>query len=208
MVKVGGSVARFLSFFACFNATLIFAQTNAAGDHASSDYDILGLKLGMTAQEAEAAIQQHLGMTPGPSPDAYRINSTPRRYQATGTFVDEFVISNPKLELIVDFAEVFPGKGAGSESLYWVSYTPRRISPDDRDDFVSRVLARFGRPTFVLNQVQDFWADRPYRSAKEALRAGVPVLELDVSIPKLILSDESIRQKMEKAFVETKKIPL
>lgn len=184
------------------------AQTALAGSNSPYDYDILGVKLGMTAQEAEAAIRQRLNITPESSPGSYRINSTPRRYQPNGTFVDALVISNEKIELVLDFAEVYPGQGTGSESVYWVSYTPIRTSPADRENFVDRVLARYGHPIFVLNQEQDFWADRPYPSAIAALRAGVPVLELDISAPKLILSNESIRQKMEKAFTEIQQIPL
>jgi hypothetical protein len=122
--------------------------------------------------------------------------------------VDAFVISNAKIELVLDFTEVYPGQGTGSESLYWISYTPIRTSPADRENFVDRVLARYGHPIFVGNQEQDFWANRSYPSAAAALQAGVPVLELDVSVPKLILSNESIRQRMEKAFTEIQQIPL
>ena len=182
-------------------------MTFAAGT-GRCDYEILGLKLGMSAQEAEAAIRQHLNITPESSPDSYKIHSTPRRYQPAGTFVDDFVISTAKIELILDFTEVYPGQGAGSESLYWISYTPIQTSPADRENFVQRVLARYGHPVFVCNPEQEFWADRPYQSANAALQAGVPVLELDVSIPKLILTNQSIRQKMERAFTELQQIPL
>jgi hypothetical protein len=184
------------------------AQTAPTGSNSPCDYDILGLKLGMTAQEAEAAIRQRLNITPESSPASYKVSSTPRRYQPAGTFVDAFVISNAKIELVLDFTEVYPGQGTGSESLYWISYTPIRTSPADRENFVDRVLARYGHPIFVGNQEQDFWANRSYPSAAAALQAGVPVLELDVSVPKLILSNESIRQRMEKAFTEIQQIPL
>ncbi len=184
------------------------AQTPPTLSNSPCDYDILGLKLGMTAQEAEAAIRQRLKVTPESSPASYKITSTPRRYQPNGTFVDALVVSNSRIELVLDFTEVYPGQGSGSESLYWISYTPIRTSVADREDFVDRALTRYGRPVFVLNEEQDFWANRPYPSAAAALWAGVPVLELDVSVPKLILSNESIRQKMEKAFTELQQIPL
>jgi hypothetical protein len=186
----------------------VSGQSVIADNNSICNYDILGLKLEMTAQQAEAAIRQHLNMTPESSPDWYKVNSTPRRYQPTGTFVDAVVISNGKIELVLDFAEVYPGQGTGSESLYWISYTAIRTSPADRENFVDRVLARYGHPIFTFNKDQDFWANRPYPSVAAALRAGVPVLELDASVPKLILSNESIRQKMEKAFTELQQIPL
>jgi hypothetical protein len=184
------------------------AQTAHAGSNLPCNFDILGLKLGMSAQEAQSAIRQHLNITPESSPDSYKIHSTPRRYQSGGNFVDDFVISNGRMELILDFTEVYPGQGGGPESLYWISYTLVQTSPADKDNFVERVLARYGHPVFVANQEQDFWSDRPYQSADAALRAGVPVLELDVSVPKLILTNQSIRQKMEKAFTELQRIPL
>lgn len=186
----------------------VLAQTAFAGDNVPCNYDILGLKLGMSAQEAQSAIRDHLNITPESSPDSYKIHPTPRRYQATGTFVDDFVISNARMELILDFAEVYPGQGKSPESLYWISYTPVQTSSIDKDNFVERVLARYGHPVFVASQEQDFWSDHPYQSADAALRAGVPILELDVAVPKLILTDQSIRQKMEKAFTERERIPL
>ncbi len=209
MVKAVQRTTRHPRFWIYLTAGLcVFAQTVFAGNNSPCDYDILGLKLGMTAQEAEAVIRQRLNITPESSSGSYKMNSTPRRYQPNGTFVDEFVISNAKIELVLDFTEVYPGQGAGPESLYWISYTPIRTSPADRENFVDRVLARYGRPVFSCNQEEEFWANRPYPSANAALRAGVPILELDTSVPKLILSDQSIRQKMEKAFTELQQIPL
>lgn len=209
MVKVVKEISQGSRFGIYLAAGLCaLTQTALACGNLPCGYDILGLKLGMTAQEAQSAIRQHLNITPESSPDSYKVNSTPRRYQSAGTFVDDFVISNSRMELVLDFTEVYPGQGGGPESLYWISYTLVQTSPADKDSFVERVLARYGRPVFATSQEQDFWADHPYQSAEAALRAGVPLLELDVAVPKLILTDQSIRQKMEKAFTEQERIPL
>jgi hypothetical protein len=168
------------------------------------EYDILGLKLEMTAQEAAAAIQQHLKL----SSDNLRMDSTPRHYQDKGTFVDVCVISTSDLELVLNFAEVFPGQGTGPEALYFISYTPKSSSVEDKEDFVNRVLLKFGAPTVTRGQRRCIWVSRPYKSKEEALRAGSPVLELDRSAPTLSLSNPAIRRRMEDAFHATQRIPL
>jgi hypothetical protein len=186
---------------------MVFGQAVPTGSRAVS-YDILGLKLGMTAREAEADLQQQLKILPAPAPDGYPVDVTPKRYQRQGTFVDEVVISNSQLELILTFAEVYPGKGTGPESLYRIMYTPKPLSGPDKQDFVDRALAKFGPPTLVVNATTDLWADRPFRTEREALLAGVPVLELDTETPRLKLVNESIRRKMEDAYHATQKLPL
>ena len=206
---MGKSVAVLLgvSIF-CVSLAAFGQKTEAVDDHNSYSYDILGLKLGMTAEEAGVAIRDHLKLTPGLLPEGYRVDSTPRKYQDGGTFVDEFVISKPQMEVVGNFVEVFPGMGSGAESLYRISYTPRPMTSEDKRDFVNRVLAKFGRPTVVRRDASYLWLAPPYHSEKEALAAGGPVLDLDTETLKLTLSNVGIRQKMEDAFNETRKLPL
>ncbi len=199
-------VLVFSYFF--LTAALALAQQAEPGARASETYDILGLKLGMTAQEAEAAIRDHLKLAPGPLPEGYRVDSTPRKYQGDGYFVDEFVITNPQMEVVVNFTEVYPGLAPGPEELYRITYTPRPLTDTEQADFVNRALAKFGPATLVRKGTDYIWVDRPYRSDQAAVKAGVPVLELNTDPLKLRLSNESIRGKMEDAFHRTKKLPL
>jgi hypothetical protein len=169
------------------------------------EFDILDLKLEMTAQQAAAAIQQRLKL---PS-DSIKMDSTPRHYQDHGTFVDECVISNSDIELVLIFAEVFPGQGTGPETLDFISYTPKSLFAEDKEEFANRVLAKFGAPTATTrNRMHCIWVPRPYKSKEEALRAGSPVLELERSTPTLSLSNPAIRRRMEDAFRATQKLPL
>jgi hypothetical protein len=180
------------------------AQPFVGNAETAGEYDILGLKLEMTAQEATAAIQQHLKL----SSDNFRMDSTPRHYQDNGTFVDDCVISTSDLELVLNFAEVFPGQGTGPEALYFISYSPKSSSVEDKEDFVNRVFLKFGPATVTRGQTRCVWVSRPYKSKEGALRAGSPVLELDRSAPTLSLSNPAIRRRMEDAFHATHKIPL
>lgn len=170
----------------------------------SLTFEILGLQLGMSAQDADVMIQQHLKMTP----EACKTHLTPRRYRPEGKYVDECVIANAQMELILDFAEVFPGKGTGSEQLYFISYAPKALTPDDKSDFVNRVLAKFGPATACPDKTTYVWMVAPYKSRAEALKADTPVLQLDSATPRLVLTNSGIRRRMEDASRETHKIPL
>jgi hypothetical protein len=173
-------------------------------DPVSENLDILGLRLGLTGQEAEAVIQQKLKLSRSNPRDGYSMHSTPRRYQPDGDFIDEFVVSNDKMELILDFTEVYPGKGSGPEELYYISYTPKHVSADDKAEFVRRVISKFGKPA-VENETSCFWTPV---AIDQSSKTEVPVLELDKATPRMALSNRSIRQRMEDAFRATQKIPI
>jgi hypothetical protein len=169
-----------------------------------SEFDILGLKLEMTAQQAAATIQQRLKL---PS-ESIKMDSTPRHYQGNGTFVDDCVISSSDIELVLIFTEVFPGQGTGPESLYFISYTPKSMFAEDREEFANLVVAKFGAPTATLNHTHCIWVLPPHKSREAALRAGSPLLELDRSTATLSLWNPAIRRRMEDAFRQTQKLPL
>ena len=181
-----------------------WAQTPAANSD-SGDFEILGLRLGMNAKEVAQTVQQHLKI----SLADMRMDSTPRHYQHDGTFIDVCVLSNARVELVLDFTEVFPGKGEGPEALYSISYTPTRMFAEDADEFDDRVVAKYGAPTLVsADKRKDIWLPRPYRTQEDALRAGAPILELDRLVPKLSLVNPGIRRRMEDAYHESHKVPL
>lgn len=204
------SMLKYIRFL--FVASILVTAIGKSGsalpaEPISEKFDILGLKLGMTGQEAEAIIQQKLRLSRSNPRDGYSMHSTPRRYQPDGTFVDEFVVSNEKMELILDFTEVFPGKGSGTEELYLISYTPKRVSADDKEEFIRRVLAKFGKPA-VDSETSSFWTAVPLEAGHDTSNTDVAVLELDKSAPRLALSNRSIRRRMEDAFRATQKIPI
>lgn len=195
---------RFL-FITLVTATAVVQFANAFSvEPGNEKFDILGLRLGMTASEAQAMIQNRLHLTPGATSDIYSVHPTPHRYQPEGLFVDEIVISNKKMELVLDFTEVFPGKASGPEALYFVSYTPKPLSSYDKDDFDERAVAKFGPPKEDRDG-RCYWTTRPYQSTNDL---DVTTMELDKSIPRLILSDRGIRRRMEDAYRESQKIPL
>jgi hypothetical protein len=96
-------------------------------------YEILGLRLNLTAAEAQQTLAQRLNAKP--KQEGYLIISGNPRYVVNRPFTSAIsfeplgpnsgVWKVPELNLGLNFAEVCPGEGKGPETLWNIEYEPR-----------------------------------------------------------------------------------
>ena len=143
-------------------------------------YEILGLRLNMTAAEAQQILAQRLNAKP--KQEGYLIIAGNPRYVVNRAFTSAISFEPlgpnsgawklPDLNLGLNFAEVCPGEGKGPETLWNIEYEPRLDTDASKKDFVKSVLDKFGKPTAILDKTDTYyWADKDY-GAQLAFRFG------------------------------------
>ena len=179
-----------------------------ASSAAPEQYDILGLRLNMTAAEAQQILAERLNAKP--KQEGYLIFAGNPRYVVNRRYTSGIsfkplgpnsgVWKVPELDLGLNFAEVYPGEGKGPEALWNIEYGPRLETDASKKDFMKSVLDKFGRPTAILNGNTYYWADRDYGAPLYFDTANVPVLQLDTFKPHLKLSNFGIQKHMEDVY--------
>ena len=175
----------------------------------AQQYDILGLRLNMTAAEAHQILAQRLHAKP--KQEGYRITAGHPQYAPNRPFTSAIsfeplgpnsgVSKGPDLNLRLNFAEVYSGEGKGPEALWNIEYEPRLDTETSKNDFVKSVLDKFGKPTANVFNSEYIWADKDYGSELAFDSANVPVLRLTpAGNPHLKLSNPGIRSHMEEMY--------
>jgi hypothetical protein len=179
-----------------------------ASSAAPEQYDILGLRLNMTAAEAQQILAQRLHTKP--KQEGYLIIAGNPRYVVNRPYTSAIsfkplgpnsgVWKVPELNLGLNFAEVCPGEGKGPETLWNIEYEPRLDTDASKKDFVKSVLDKFGKPTTIFDNERYVWADKDYGNPLYFDSANVPVLQLNTIKPHLKLSNFGIQKHMEEVY--------
>ena len=184
---------------------LLLPNTSSA---TPEQYDILGLRLNMTAAEAQQILAQRLHTKP--KQEGYLIIAGNPRYVVNRPYTSAIsfkplgpnsgVWKVPELNLGLNFAEVCPGEGKGPETLWNIEYEPRLDTDASKKDFVKSVLDKFGKPTTIFDNERYVWADKDYGNPLYFDSANVPVLQLNTIKPHLKLSNFGIQKHMEEVY--------
>ncbi len=180
-----------------------------ASSAAPEQYDILGLRLNMTAVETQQILAQRLHAKPkqegyliiagNPRYVPHRPYTTAISFEPLGPNSGSWKV--PELNLGLNFAEVYPGEGKGPETLWNIEYEPRLDTEASKKEFVKSVLDKFGKPTANVFNSEYIWADKDYGSELAFDSANVPVLRLTpAGNPHLKLSNPGIRTRMEEMY--------
>ncbi len=121
-------------------------------------YEVLGLRLVLTAKEAESEIAVRLHISPGQR--GYMVLQGVPTFVPGRPYVSGLSVQVGEVSLGLDFAEVVPGEGKGSEVLWHVDYTPVLQSDAEKKAFVARVVEKYGDPTKMSAKQEYFWAER------------------------------------------------
>lgn len=147
-------------------------------------FDILTLRLGMTAKEAAAAISTRIpGIQPAyPSPGDAQF--TPgKRYTTVALY------TTARFKTLLTFTESYPFDPTRPEQLTTINYQAVAPTEADRQQFRDSILTKYGQPYRETKAVSALWCNKGVSlgSGPLACALDVPVLQLKGS--ELILSD-------------------
>ena len=147
-------------------------------------FDILTLKLGMTAKEAAAAISIRIpGIQPAyPSPGDAQF--TPGKKYTTAA-----LYSTARFKTLLSFTESYPFNPSRPEQLTSINYEAVTPTEADRQQFRDSILTKYGQPYREVKAVSALWCNKGISlgSGPLACAPDVPALQLKGS--ELILSD-------------------
>ena len=188
-----------ITVLACALLVTATAMAEAAqGTSPSGKYNILGLTLGMTAQQAEALISQRFHVHPGDG--SCGVEPAPGVYVPGRPFVRLIVVKSGKMKLYLFFTEVARGAGQGPEELWSMEYTPPITITADKAAFAEHVREKFGPPTKVFSQQIEYWADKDYVDPQYFDRAYSAVLNLIDYSGKLTLTNFGLFAHMQRIY--------
>ncbi len=143
-------------------SSALAVRSNHSADAAASiptqndpyTFDIVGLKLGMTAKEASAAISSRVPQVSkaGPEPGDARFTPKARYTQA-------FSANGPQFKVLVTFTESYPFNPQRPEQLTGIFYTAITPTVADRDRFEQAVLTKYGEPVRYSKGVSAAWCN-------------------------------------------------
>ncbi len=183
-----------------------------------ASYDVLGLKLGMSAAETKRILLERFHVPDNPfGKKGYHAAPGRPRYVPGRAYVEQIILHDYDNEgrgtyILCKFAEVFPGEGKGPEMLYSIQYDPGLIHDPDIQAFIDQVHKKFGKPNLEGNSLA-VWGDPAHTDPIAFGIAGLPYLEL-VPTPtpgsgngySLNLWNQEIPQHMEALFISKKTI--
>ena len=117
-------------------------------------FDIVGLKLGMTAQEASAAITARV---PAISKSTFQ-PGTPQ-FTSTAHFTSGFSARASNFNVMLVFTESYPFDPQKPERLNSIFYTAITPTQADRDRFEQAALAKYGPPVAYQKGIGGRWCN-------------------------------------------------
>ncbi len=200
-----------LTTFACAQAPF----TTRAGVESGASYDILGLKLGMTAAEAEKVLYPLTHTLPPPPTGTewklggYLVDSHAPKIGGEGYPVS--LIAYRDLKLFLTFVEVPRGEAKGSEMLWQITYKPELRTPDPLKPTKEAVAAlqqrltqKFGQPYFIYSDA--VWSREQLKTEYLYKKSGLTYLILETS-GDLTLANPVLESHMREVFSSRKPVP-
>lgn len=147
-------------------------------------FDILTLKLGMTAKEAAAAISARI---PGIQP-AYP-NPADAQFTPGHKYTSAALYSSARFKTLLTFTETYPFDATRPEQLTTINYEAVASTDADRQQFRDSIMTKYGQPYREVKGLSALWCDKgtSLGSGPVACAPDVPVLQLKGN--ELILGD-------------------
>ena len=117
-------------------------------------FDIVGLKLGMTAKEASAAISSRV---PRVSKSAFEPGQP--QFTPTARYTQAFSANGPQFKVLVTFMESYPYNPQHPEQLTSIFYTAMTPTAADRARFEQSVLTKYGQPVRYVKGDSAAWCN-------------------------------------------------
>ena len=160
-----------------------------------STFDIVGLKLGMTARQASAAVSARV-------PQATKTEFQPGAPQFTPTakFTSGFSVNGPKFSVLLVFTETYPYDPQRPEQLSGIFYTAKTPTEADRAQFEQAALAKYGTPASYTKGVGARWCDVGQVTGPNAVLCADNMPNLVLKGNELILGDNGIAARERDAW--------
>ena len=158
-------------------------------------FDIVGLKLGMTAKEASAAISSRVPQVSKAAPESGTAQFTPK-----ARYIQEFSANGPQFKVLVTFTESYPYDPQRPEQLTSVFYTAITPTAADRDRFEQAVLTKYGQPVRYAKGGFASWCNVGTLNSPGVYICAPNSPNLLLKGSELILGDNSIAQRERAAW--------
>ncbi len=147
-------------------------------------FDILTLKLGMTAKEAAAAITARI---PGIQP-AYPMPSD-AQFTPSQKYTSAALYTTNRFKTLLSFTETYPFDPARPEQLTWINYEAVTPTEADRQQFRDSILTKYGQPYREVKAVSALWCNKGTSLGSGPLACAPDVPTLQLKGNEFILSD-------------------
>ncbi len=117
-------------------------------------FDIVGLRLGMTAQQASTALHAKVPQVTILAPAHGAPQFTP-----TARFTGNLTANGPKFSVLMTFTETYPFDPQRPEQLTGIFYTASLTTVADQENFEQAVLSKYGPPVRSTKGVGAGWCN-------------------------------------------------
>ena len=160
-----------------------------------ASFDIVTLKLGMTAQQASAAVTARV---PQATKTAFEHGSP--QFTPTAQFTSGFSVNGPKFSILLVFTETYPYDIERPEQLSSIFYTANTTTAADRAQFEQAALSKYGPPASYTKGVAARWCDRGQVVGPNAVVCAENTPNLVLRGNELILGDNGIASREREAW--------
>ena len=168
---------------------------NIPGQPDPYTFDIVGLKLGMTAQQAAAAV---VARVPQATKTPFE-RGTPQ-FTPTARFTSGFSVNGPKFTVLLTFVESYPFDPQKPEQLSAVFYTANTPAAADRAQFEQAALTKYGTPASYTKGVAATWCNQGQVVGPNAVVCAPDTPTLVLKANELVLGDNGIAAKERAAW--------
>ncbi len=147
-------------------------------------FDILTLRLGMTAKEAAATIAARI---PGIQP-AYP-STTDAQLTPGKKYTSVALYSSARFRALLTFTETYPFDPVRPEQLTSINYQAVAPTEADRQQFRDAILTKYGPPYREVKAVAALWCNKGISLGSGPLACAPDVPNLQLKGTELILSD-------------------
>ncbi len=158
-------------------------------------FDIVGLRLGMTAQQASTALHAKVPQVTILAPAHGAPQFTP-----TARFTGNLTANGPKFSVLMTFTETYPFDPQRPEQLTGIFYTASLTTAADRENFEQAVLSKYGPPVRSTKGVGAGWCNIGILNGPTGYVCAPDVPNLVFRSDELILGDPGVVVKERAAW--------